>query len=180
MTFTQDEAVVVFNVVGGLADMTLFSAVFADGRTPAAWRKFFARIVDAKVIEDNRDLVSAVADLGYSVSYSSTFPEATRADTIEWLTAHDFPDGGLFFRPDDDLTHARRIKYQHCREIPDHKHRLRAFVDDDIRAVNFLRKRRLPAHTFEYLLGLRVREIRHEFDVLTLKQNFCELRPSVA
>ena len=180
MTFTQDDAVVVFNVVGGLADMTLFSAVFAEGRTPAAWRKFFARIVDAKVIEENRDLVNAVVDLGYSVSYSSTFPEVTRADTLEWLSVHEFPGGGLFFRPDDNLTHARRIKYQHCREIPDFKHRLRAFVDDDVRAVNFLRKRNFPAYTFEYLLGLRVREIRHEFDVLALKGNFSDLRPSVA
>jgi hypothetical protein len=180
VTFTQDDAVVVFNVVGGLADMSLFSTVFADGRTPAAWRKFFARIVDAKVIEENRDLVHAVARLGYTVSYSSTFPEATRVDTLGWLAAHDFPEGALFLRPDDNLTHARRIKYQHCRAIPEHKRRLRAFVDDDIRAMNFLRNRRIPGQTFEYLLGLRVQQIRHEFDVLAFRANMCELRPSVA
>lgn len=179
MTFTQDDAVVVVNVVGGLADMTLFNAVFTEGRTPAAWRKFFARIVDAKVIENNRDLVNAIVDLGYSVSYSSTFPESTRTDTLDWLAFHEFPGGSLFCRPDDDLAHARRIKYQHCRAIPDRSRRLRAFVDDDFRAVNFLRNRRLPGYSFEYLLGLRVREIRREFGVATFS-SICDVSTTSA
>lgn len=80
-----------FNVVGSLADMSLYADVLDSGRDAQAWEAFFARIPDAKVVEDHRDLVRAVSDLGYSPVYSSMCPMFTAADTRSWLTVHEFP-----------------------------------------------------------------------------------------
>lgn len=161
----QDGAVVVFNVIGGIADMSLFEDVFErEGRTPAAWQAFFARVSDAKVIEEHRDLVRLVSDLGYATTYSSTFPAMTHADTVQWLAVHDFPAGELLCRPSDDLSRAYQIKQRHCRSIPDRKQRLRAFVDNDPQAARFLRARSVLGFTFDFLLGLRVGELRETLE----------------
>ncbi len=165
---------VVFNVVGSLADMSLYADVLDSGRDAQAWEAFFARIPDAKVVEDHRDLVWAVTDLGYSPVYSSMCPMFTAADTRGWLAVHEFPEGPVLFRRGGDRSAAPRVKRGHCAAVMLQGQRwLRGFVDHDLDVVRYLRNQKIPGHSFEYLLGLRIGELRAE-----LEERAFDVRPS--
>ncbi|WP_067721693.1 OST-HTH/LOTUS domain-containing protein [Nocardia yamanashiensis] len=156
------DGTIIVNVVGGVADMSAFEDVFADGYSPQAWAQFFARMPDAKVREDERDLVLALAELGYRITYSTMFSAITSADTAGWLAAHEFPAGDLRCRKVDDRSPAVLIKRQHCeavrREIePDTP---LVFVDDQAHVIKYLRAGGILAFAFDELLDLRLGDLR--------------------
>ncbi|MGN2642288.1 hypothetical protein ACTD5D_40195 [Nocardia takedensis] len=155
---------VLFDVGGGLADMSMFTDVFADGYTEAAWSEFFDRIPDAKLVEPGRDLVCLVAELGYRIGYSTTFPAPTIPSIRGWLVANDFPDDvGLLYRQRQARCPAINVKLGHCRSVQLQNRRwLRGFIDDEASAVEQLRQHDMPGLGFDDLLGLRMRELRAE------------------
>ncbi|SUD49553.1 OST-HTH/LOTUS domain [Nocardia otitidiscaviarum] len=157
-------AVVVVNVVGGVADMSAAVGAFDGGRTQQAWEEFFARMPDATVREDEHALVCTIADLGYTIMYSTTFPASTSDDTTEWLAVNDFPEGALLCRALDDLRPAARVKATHCRTIRDTHGGLAGFIDDHRAAVSYLRNSGNPAFLFDYLLEQRLGELRAQLD----------------
>ncbi|GAB4590206.1 LNS2 domain-containing protein [Nocardia sp. IFM 10818] len=160
------DGTIVVNVVGGVADMSAFDDVFADGHTQQAWAQFFDRMPDAKVREDQRDLVCTLSELGYRIVYSTMFPTTTSADTGDWLAAHAFPPGQLLCREVGDRSPAVLVKKQHCQAVRRESGRngLRAIVDDQAHVVKFLRGAGIAAFTFDDLLELRLGELRHELE----------------
>jgi hypothetical protein len=99
---------VVFDIDGGLADMSPVT----DRLGPKPWRQearqeFFAGAGDAAVIEAGRELVAAVAALGFTTLYSTTRPDFTTRATRHWLSDYDFPPGPVFSRPNKSADSAR-------------------------------------------------------------------------
>jgi hypothetical protein len=110
------------------------------------------------VIEPGRDLVEAVAALGFVVVYSTTRPVSSAKQTRRWLSENGFPEGrALLCRARDDYRSAVEVKAGQCRAVG---RWLSAFVDDEPVAVDALRFRGVRAHSFDLLSGLRVRELR--------------------
>jgi hypothetical protein len=147
--------VVVFDIDGGLADMSPVTGRL--GPRPwrrNAWQEFFDGIGDAIAIEAGRELVAAVAALGFSAIYSMTRPEFTTAATRRWLSDHDFPPGAVLSRPNDQQARsALEIKLQHCQIIERRLRRgyLAAFVDDEPDIVTGLRTHGYAGRRFERL-----------------------------
>jgi hypothetical protein len=152
------EGIVVFDIDGGLADMSAVADQFGPNPWgPRAWNEFFARLDEAAVIEVGRELVVATAALGFTVLYSTTRPYFTIRATREWLTQHDFPPAAaLFSRPSPDAkTPALDIKLLHCRIVEQRLHRgyLAAFVDDQPGVVSAVRSHGYASRRFERLHG---------------------------
>ncbi|ASR39959.1 hypothetical protein BAY61_32265 (plasmid) [Prauserella marina] len=152
------EGVVLFDIDGGLADM---SAV-TDELGPKPWRRdvwqqFFARLGEATVFDAGRDLVAATAALGFTVIYSTTRPDFTIPATRSWLAAAGLPPAAaVFSRPNKAGTQAAlEVKLQHC-WIVDRRLRdgyLAAFVDDEPDIVTELRRHGYAGRRFERLHG---------------------------
>ncbi|MFF5992885.1 LNS2 domain-containing protein [Prauserella flavalba] len=152
------EGIVVFDIDGGLADMSAVADQFGPNPWgPRAWNEFFARLDEAAVIEAGRALAAATAALGFTVLYSTTRPYFTTRATREWLAAHDFPRAAaLFSRPSPDArTPAVEIKLRHCRIVEQRLLRgyLAAFVDDEPDVVTALRSHGYASRRFDRLHG---------------------------
>ncbi|MHA4855025.1 MULTISPECIES: HAD family acid phosphatase [unclassified Rhodococcus (in: high G+C Gram-positive bacteria)] len=159
---TGNERVVMFDLDGGLADLSEFAEYLtvgdAGGNRRQAWQRFFEHVGQAAVIEPGRDLVEAVAALGFVVVYSTTRPVSSAAQTRIWLSRNGFPSGrALLCRSREDYRSAVEVKAGHCRAVG---RWLSAFVDDEPETVDALRFRGVRAHSFGELSGLRVRELR--------------------
>jgi hypothetical protein len=156
--------VVVFDIDGGLADMS--SVAERIGPKPwrqDAWQEFFAGVGDAGVIEAGRELVAAVAALGFTAIYSTTRPDFTTLATRGWLLDHDFPSGAVFSRPNNQRTRsALEIKLDHCSIIDGRIRRgyLAAFVDDEPDIVTGLRGHGYAGRRFERLHDCGVVDLR--------------------
>ncbi|MDV7246722.1 MULTISPECIES: hypothetical protein [Rhodococcus] len=156
------ERVVMFDVDGGVADMSAFAHLLTDGDWGGsrrhAWGRFFEHAAQAAVIEPGRDVVEAVAGLGFVVVYSTTRPDTCAGQTRMWLRENGFPPArALLCRARGDHRAAGDVKAGHCRVVG---RWLSGFVDDEPETVDLLRSRGVPAHTFDVLSGLRIRELR--------------------
>ncbi|MFD6059839.1 HAD family hydrolase [Rhodococcus wratislaviensis] len=154
------ERVVMFDIDGGLADLSAFTHLLTgqpEGSRRQAWQRFFDHVGQAAVIEPGRDLVEAVAGLGLVV-YSTTRPVSCAGQTRIWLGRNGFPPGrAMLCRSRNDVRPAVEVKAGHCRAVGSW---LSAFVDDDPEAVDALRSGGVRAHSFDELSGLRVRELK--------------------
>ncbi|WP_232661881.1 hypothetical protein [Pseudonocardia sp. TRM90224] len=147
--------VVVFDIDGGLADMS----PIADRLGPRpwrqdAWQEFFAGIGDAVVIEAGRKLATAIANLGFTTMYSTTRPTFTTTATRGWLSDHGFPAGPVLSRPNNQAAcPALEIKLNHCSIVERRIRRsyLAAFVDDDPAIVTELRNHGYAGRRFDRL-----------------------------
>lgn len=145
--------VVVFDVDGGLADLSAFESIL--NTQPKPWAQFFKHAPQAAVVESGHRLVQMTATLGYTVLYSTTRPPWVGPATRAWLTEHDFPGGTLFTRtPREVTTQAKDVKLRHCRSVFGRLHRCRfaAFVDDEPKIVSILRTHGMPGRTFESVI----------------------------
>ena len=154
------ERVVMFDIDGGLADLSAFTHLLSgesEGSRRQAWQRFFDQVGQAAVIEPGRDLVEAVAGLGLVVVYSTTRPVSCAEQTRRWLGDNGFPSGrALLCRSRHDVRPAVEVKVGHCRAVGQW---LSAFVDDEPDTVDALRSGGVRAHSFDELSGLRVREL---------------------
>ncbi|KXF48873.1 hypothetical protein AXA44_01885 [Rhodococcus sp. SC4] len=155
------ERVVMFDLDGGIADLSAF-AHFVTGDSEAsrrqAWQRFFEHIGQAAVIGPGRDVVEAVAGMGFVVVYSTTRPVSCAEHTRMWLGENGFPAGrALLCRNHGDHRPAVEVKVGHCRAVGSW---LSAFVDDESETVDVLRSRGVYAYPFDALSGIRVRELR--------------------
>ncbi len=155
------ERVVMFDIDGGLADLSKFAHILAGDSAASrrrAWQRFFEHVGQAAVVEPGRDLVEAVAGLGFVPVYSTTRPVSCAGQTRLWLGEHGFPQGrALLCRSRDDVRPAVEVKAGHCRAVG---RWLSAFVDDESEVVDALRSRGVHAHSFDGLSELGVRELR--------------------
>ncbi|WP_257016345.1 hypothetical protein [Rhodococcus sp. ACS1] len=155
------ERVVMFDIDGGLADLSEFAHILAgdsEGSRRRAWQRFFEHVGQAAVVEPGRDLVEAVAGLGFVPVYSTTRPVSCAGQTRVWLGEHGFPQGrALLCRSRDDVRPAVEVKAGHCRAVG---RWLSAFVDDESEIVGALRSRGVRAHSFDGLSELGVRGLR--------------------
>ncbi|MDT2006780.1 hypothetical protein FXW78_23380 [Rhodococcus opacus] len=156
------ERVVMFDIDGGVADLSAFAHLLTvgdwAGSRRQAWQRFFEHVGQAAVVEPGRDVVEAVAGLGFVVVYSTTRPVSYAEQTRLWLGENGFPPGrALLCRSRGDVRSAIEVKAGHCRAVGSW---LSAFVDDESETVDVLRSRGVRAHCFEMLVGLRVRELR--------------------
>ncbi|TQC41917.1 hypothetical protein EEB14_51880 [Rhodococcus sp. WS4] len=158
---SRSERVVMFDVDGGLADLSELAHLLTgdpEGSRRQAWQRFFEHVGQAAVIEPGRDVVEAVAGLGFVVVYSTTRPVSCAGQTRMWLGEHGFPPGrALLCRSRGDHRAAVDVKVGHCRAVGSW---LSAFVDDESEAVEVLRSGGVRANCFAALSGLRVRELR--------------------
>jgi hypothetical protein len=159
---SRSERVVMFDIDGGMADMSAFAYLVADdesgGSRREGWQRFFEHVGQAAVIEPGRDLVEAVAGMGFVVVYSTTRPVSYAEPTRMWLRENGFaPARALLCRARGDHRAAAEVKAGHCRAVG---RWLSGFVDDEPETVDMLRSRGVPAHTFDVLSGLRIREVR--------------------
>lgn len=151
-----------FDLDGGLADLSEFAHLLTDGESAGGrrqvWHRFFEHVGQAAVVEPGRDVVEAVAGLGFVVVYSTTRPVLYAEQTRSWLGEHGFPPGrALLCRARGDHRPAIEVKAGHCRAVG---RWLSAFVDDEHETVNALRSGGLPVHAFDDLCDLRVRDLR--------------------
>ncbi|CAG7634342.1 hypothetical protein SIM91_43645 [Rhodococcus opacus] len=157
----DSERVVMFDLDGGLADLSEFAHLLggdSHGNRRQAWRAFFEHVGQAEVVEPGRDLVEAVAGLGFVVVYSTTRPVSCAGQTRLWLGEHGFPPGrALLCRSRGDHRSAVEVKAGHGRVVG---RWLSAFIDDESETVDVLRSGGVRAHSFEVLSGLKVRELR--------------------
>lgn len=152
-----ENGVVVFDIDGGLADMSASAAQL--GPTPwshAAWQTFFDHLLDAAVLENRRALVAATAALGFTVVYSTTRAAFTAPATRQWLVDHDFPAAAaLFCRPNSDWTaSALTVKRSHCHTVEQRLGEggfLAAFVDDEPNVITGLRRQGFAGRRFTRL-----------------------------
>lgn len=156
---------VVFDIDGGLADMSAFDAVLGPGPRPrAAWQEFFSHLGEAAVVEAGRELVAAVAALGFTVIYSTTRPQFTVPATRAWLAEHGFPAGAaLFSRHGKNAgLPAITVKLQHCEVIRRRTRRgyLAAFVDDEPEIVTALREHGYAGRRFARLHDTTTAELQ--------------------
>ncbi|WP_235214949.1 hypothetical protein [Rhodococcus opacus] len=155
------ERVVMFDIDGGLADLSAFTHLLtgdSEGSRRQAWQRFFDHVGQAAVIDPGRDLVEAVAGLGLVVVYSTTRPVSYAEKTRMWLGHNGFPPSrALLCRSRNDVRPAVEVKAGHCRAVGSW---LSAFVDDDPDTVDALRSGGVRAHAFDELSGLRVRELK--------------------
>nr|WP_237735310.1 hypothetical protein [Rhodococcus sp. JVH1] len=151
-----------FDIDGGVADLSAFAHLLAFGDSGAsrrrAWQRFFEHVGQAAVIEPGRDVVEAVAGLGFVPVYSTTRPIPYAGQTRLWLGEYGFPPGrALLCRARGDHRAAVEVKAGHCRAVGSW---LSGFVDDQSEIVDSRRTGGLPVHTFEELCDLGVRELR--------------------
>jgi hypothetical protein len=142
--------VVMFDVDGGLADMSAFETILRT--QPRPWAQFFKHAPHAAVVENGRHLVQETAALGYTVLYSTTRPCWVGAVTRAWLIEHDFPAGTLFTRTAREVTtQAKDVKLRHCRSVFGRlrRARLAAYVDDEAKIVSIMRAYGMPSRTFD-------------------------------
>lgn len=152
-----ENGVVVFDIDGGLADMSATATQL--GPTPwshAAWQTFFDHLLDAAVVEDGRALVAATAGLGFMVVYSTTRPAFTAPATRQWLVDHDFPGAAaLFCRPNSEWTASPlTVKHGHCHTVEQRLGEdgyLAAFVDDEPNVITGLRRQGFAGRRFTRL-----------------------------
>lgn len=145
--------VVMFDVDGGLADMSAFEHFVAD--RPRRWAQFFNHAPQAAVVERGRHLVLITAALGYTVLYSTTRPAWAGPLTRGWLADHEFPAGVLFTRTlRETTTQAGDVKLRHCRSVFGRLRccRLAAFVDDEPKIVSILRAHGMPSRSFDSVM----------------------------
>jgi hypothetical protein len=122
------------------------------------WQRFFDQVRHATVVEPGRDVVEAVAGLGFVVVYSTTRPVSCAVQTRLWLDENGFPPGrALLCRSRGDVRAAVEVKAGHCRAVG---RWLSAFVDDESEAVDALRSTGVRAHCLDALSGLEVRKLR--------------------
>ncbi|MDT2006223.1 hypothetical protein FXW78_18740 [Rhodococcus opacus] len=156
------EQVVMVDIDGGVADLSAFAHLLSAGDSGGSrrqvWQRFFDHVGQAAVVEPGRDVVEAVAGLGFVVVYSTTRPVSYAEQTRMWLGENGFPPGrALLCRARGDHRTAVEVKAGHCRAVG---RWLSAFVDDEPETVDVLRFRGVRAHSFEELSGLGVRELR--------------------
>jgi len=156
------ERVVMVDIDGGVADLSAFThlltAANSDGGRRQGWQRFFDNVGQAAVVEAGRDVVEAVAGLGFVVVYSTTRPVSYAEQTRMWLGENRCPPGrALLCRARGDHRTAVEVKAGHCRAVGGW---LSAFVDDEPETVDALRSRGVRAYSFEKLSGLRVRKLR--------------------
>ena len=93
------ERVVMFDVDGGLGDLSAFAHHLtvgdSGGNRRQAWQRFFEHLGQVAVIEPGRDVVEAVAGLGFVVVYSATRQVSCAGQTRLWLGENQFPPGGV-------------------------------------------------------------------------------------
>ncbi|MHA4854986.1 HAD family hydrolase [Rhodococcus sp. MSC1_016] len=91
---TGSERVVMFDLDGGLADLSEFAdhltVGVSGGNRRQAWQRFFEHVGQAAVIERGRDVMEAVAGLGFVVVYSTTRPVSSAERTRMWLSENGF------------------------------------------------------------------------------------------
>ncbi|WP_236603745.1 hypothetical protein [Rhodococcus sp. WAY2] len=155
------ERVVIFDLDGGLADLSAFAHLLTggwEGSRRQAWQRFFEHVGQAAVIEPNRDLVEAVAGLGFVPVYSTTRPISCAGQTRRWLGENGFPPGrALLCRARGDHRAAVEVKTGHCRAVG---RWLSVFVDDESETVDALQSGGVRAHSFDVLSGMGVRDLR--------------------
>ncbi|WP_249343810.1 hypothetical protein [Rhodococcus opacus] len=130
---TGSEWVVMFDIDGGVADLSAFThlltAANSDGSRRQAWQRFFDNVGQAAVVEACRDVVEAVAGLGFVVVYSTIRPVSYAEQTRMWLGENGFTPGrALLCRARGDHRTAVEVKAGHCRAVG---RWLSAFVDDE-------------------------------------------------
>ncbi|WP_244461518.1 hypothetical protein [Rhodococcus sp. ZPP] len=118
---TGSERVVMFDIDGGLAGLSAFAHLLTDdsgGTRRQTWQQFFDNVGQAVVIEPGRDVVEAVAGLGFVVVYSTSRPASCAPQTRMWLEEKGFPPGrALLCRPRGDHRPAVEVKAGHCRAV---------------------------------------------------------------
>ncbi|RZL74474.1 MAG: hypothetical protein EOP32_34100 [Rhodococcus sp. (in: high G+C Gram-positive bacteria)] len=163
------ERVVMFDVDGGLADLSELAHLLtgdSEGSRRQAWQRFFDNVGQAAVVESGRDVVEAVAGLGFVVVYSTTRPVTCAGQTRLWLGENGFAPGrALLCRSPGDHRSAVEVKAGHCRAVG---RWLSAFVDDEPEVVEVLWSGGVRAQSFEVLSGLRIRELRATLTAGTL------------
>jgi hypothetical protein len=174
------EPVVLVDIDGVLADMSAFDELLksADGRPRFdRWRKFFAHLPEARLLDSGADLVHAMHAAGITIRYSTTRPAYTLKNTTDWLVKSELPSATIHTRGSRSPgTHRRAfpehgpahlVKLAHCAEVAD-KHGLAAFIDDEPQAIEALCAAGYPAfpvtdlldRTTKQLMRLRVQPVR--------------------
>ena len=155
---TGSERVVMFDIDGGVADLSAFAHLLTDGTVGSrrqAWQRFFGTVGQVAVLEPGRE---AVAGLGFVVVYSTTRPVSYAKQTWVWLGENNFPPArALLCRARGNHRASVEAKAGHCRAVG---RWLSAFVDDEPETVDALRSRGVRAQSFAVLSGLRVWELR--------------------
>ena len=104
---------------------------------PKDWDAFFAAAPrDAVLPQGLQRCLELSAD--NTVIYLTGRPERCRADTLEWLSQHGFPDGDVVMRPDVDRRPARLFKLNQARRLA-RRDEVAVIVDDDKSVVEALR-----------------------------------------
>jgi hypothetical protein len=139
--------VAIVDIDGVLADVR-HRVHFVQSR-PKDWDAFFAAAPQDALLPQGlaraRDLAQR-ADLVYLTGR----PERCRADTEAWLAAHDFPEGRLLMRPDDDRRPARRFKLEQVRALSGGT-TVEIIVDDDAQVVAALLDAGFPVEHAQWM-----------------------------
>ena len=86
--------IVLVDVDGVLADLSAFTSELDAGddvRTLGHWRRFFAHIGEARLLDAGAELVHALHHVGVRVQYSTTRPAYTVHPTLAWLQDQGLP-----------------------------------------------------------------------------------------
>lgn len=81
------------------------------------WDAFFGEVSGDAVLDEGRAAARAATSSGLGIVYLTGRPERCRADTVQWLTDHDLPEGELMMRRDVDRRPARVLKVEALRRL---------------------------------------------------------------
>jgi phosphoglycolate phosphatase-like HAD superfamily hydrolase len=126
----------VFDIDGVLADVR--HRLHHVQRRPKRWGAFFDLAAQDAVLADGFAMVRHATEEGLSVVYSTGRPERCRADTLEWLTRHEFPAAPLHMRRERDRRPGRVTKLAVARSLRANGG-VAYLVDDDPAVVTDLR-----------------------------------------
>lgn len=119
--------IAVLDIDGVLADVR-HRLHFVE-RAPKDWDAFFAAIPADPPLEVGVALAAELAR-EHEVVYLTGRPERTRADTENWLAAHELPPGRVLMRRDGDRRPARVTKLALLGRLGGEA-RVQVVVDDD-------------------------------------------------
>ncbi len=125
----------ILDVDGVLADVR-HRLRHVQGR-PKDWDAFFAAAPEDGVLTDGLERARELA-AEHEVTYLTGRPERCRADTVDWLRAHGFPEADLVMRQDTDRRPARLFKVEQVRRLA-RRQPIAVVVDDDAAVVEALR-----------------------------------------